>query len=188
VLALRRALSLWPEHTNLSQNVLHVGFARVNMPTDGQLNNGWAATHAMQTLTLQPVPERPGENDLLLYPDFLIGCLLREGIGRIEADLSLQRDGLVDFILTPRASSTPRVVAQIGTGYFRSVLARFGARLGDDMLYGGHRLFCCDYEREGRVRPHRFSVFICSYQGTAFWLRLYLYGIDGIWPLKEDAV
>ena len=142
----------------------------------------------MQSLTLQPVPERVNESDVVLYPDFLIGCLLKEGIGRIEADLSSQRDGVVDFVLTSAASPSPQVVAQIGTGYFRSVLARFGARLGDDMLYGGHRLFSCEFEREGQVRTHRFSAFICNYQGTAFWLRLYLYCIDGIWPLKKEAV
>jgi hypothetical protein len=131
----------------------------------------------MQSLTLQAVPDQVSESDLVLYPDFLIGCLLKEGSGRIEADRSLQRDGVVDFVLTSR-DSAPRVVAQIGTGCFRSVLARFGARLGDDMLYGGHRLFSCEFERDGRVRLHRFSAFVCNYQDTAFWLRLYLYGID----------
>jgi hypothetical protein len=138
----------------------------------------------MQSLMLDAVPEEVTESDLLLYPDFLIDCLLREGSGRIEADLALERDGLVDFVLTPR-NSAPRIAAQIGTGYFRSVLARFGARLSDDMLYGGHKLFSCVFEREGRVRPHRFCLFICNFQGTAFWLKLYLYCIDGVWPMKE---
>jgi hypothetical protein len=141
----------------------------------------------MQALTLQPVPEQVSESDLLLYPDFLIGCLLRSGIGRIEADLSLAHDGVVDFVLTSAASPTPRVVAQIGTGYFRSVLARFGFRLGEDMLYGGHRLFSCEFECEGRMRTHRFVVFICNYQGTAFWLRLYMYCIDGVWPMRNEV-
>jgi hypothetical protein len=141
----------------------------------------------MQSLTLLPVPERVSESDLVLYPDFLIACLLREGIGRIEADLSLQRDGVVDFLLTSSGSTPPRVVAQIGAGCFRSVLARFGARLDGDMLYGGHRLFSCEFEREGQVRAHRFSAFICNFQGTAFWLRLYLYCIDGVWPMRNEA-
>lgn len=140
----------------------------------------------MQSLTLQAVPESVTESDLVLYPDFLISCLLRMGIGRIEADLSLQRDGVVDFVLTPQGD-VPRVVARIGTGYFRSVLARFGARLGDDMLYGGHRLFSCDFERREGVRAHRFAAFVCNYQSTAFWLRLYLYGIDGVWPMRDNA-
>src|SRR5881628_255106 len=120
----------------------------------------------MQILTLQPVSAQPSESELSLYPDFLIGCLLAEGSGRIEADLSLQHDGVVDFVLTPRVSPTPRVVAQIGTGCFRSVLARFGYRLAEDMVYGGHRLFGCEFERKNEVRLHRFSVFICNYQGT----------------------
>jgi hypothetical protein len=141
----------------------------------------------MQSLTLQPVPERVNEADVVIYPDFLINCLLREGVGRIEADLSLQHDGKVDFVLISAASPSPRVVAQISTGYFRSVLARFGAKLGDNMLYGGHKLFSCDFECRGKIRPHRFSAFICNYQGTAFWLRLYMYCIDGVWPTREDA-
>ncbi len=142
----------------------------------------------MQSLTLQPVPERVNESDLSLYPDFLITCLLRTGIGRIEADLSLQRDGMVDFVLTAASPPSQQVVAQIGKGFFRSILARFGARLGEDFnLYGGHRLFSCEFEREGQIRTHRFSVFICNAQGTAFWLRLYLYCIDGIWPVRTEA-
>ena len=78
-------------------------------------------------------------------------------------------------------------MTQIGAGCFRSVLARFGALLGDDMLYGGHRLFSCEFEREGRVRSHRFSEFICNHQGTAIWLRLYLYSIDGLGLVKEET-
>jgi hypothetical protein len=42
----------------------------------------------MQSLTLHAVPDRVSESDLVLYPDFLIGCLLKAGIGRVEAELS----------------------------------------------------------------------------------------------------
>lgn len=141
----------------------------------------------MRALALQSVTEPPSENDLSLYPDFLIGCLLRDGVGRIEADLSLQRDGVVEFVLTQQHTGQSRVVAALGTGYFRSVLARFGYRCHEDMLYWGHQLFCCEFERDGQTRTHRFSIFMCNEPTAGCWLRLYLYGIDGVFPSFTNA-
>ena len=141
----------------------------------------------MQSLALQAVIEPRSTNDLSLYPDFLIGCLLRDGIGRIEADISLQRDGVVEFILTQRQTGHSRVVGRLGAGYFRSVLARFGYRCREDMLYGGHQLFCCGFERDGQTRVHRFSVFLCNEPTMGCWLRLYLYAIDGVIPSFTKA-
>ena len=132
----------------------------------------------VQKLTLQQIPREPAATDLSLYPDYLIGCLLREGLGRIEADYSSQRDGVVDFIFTPQGTGSSKVVARLGTGYFRSLLARVAAKCGDDMLYGGHALFYCEQERDGRILVHRFSLFICNLQHAGFWLRLYLYSVS----------
>ena len=134
----------------------------------------------MQKLTLQQIVDEPACTELSLYPDYLMGCLLREGLGRIEADYSSQRDGMVDFILNPEGNGSSKVVARLGTGYFRSVLARMAAKCGGDMLYGGHALFHCEQERDGRILVHRFSLFICNLQHAGYWLRLYLYSIpDG---------
>ena len=138
----------------------------------------------MKSLTFQSISHPPSEDNLSLYPDFLVTCLLNEGIGRIEADKSLQRDGKVDFVLTSRTSGSSRVVATIGAGFFRPVLARFGNRCRDDMLYCGHDLFTCQFEREGKLREHRFSIFLCNEPTMACWLRLYLYGIDGLFPVS----
>ena len=136
----------------------------------------------MNSITFQSLTEPPSENDLSLYPDFLVTCLLKNGIGCIEADKSLQHDGTVDFILTSKATGTARIVSTIGTGYFRPVLARFGNRCRDDMLYCGHHLFTCPFEREGKIRDHRFSIFLCNEPTMACWLRLYLYAIDDLFP------
>ena len=66
----------------------------------------------MQSITLQSITEQPGEDSTEFYPDYLIGLLIREGIGRIEADRPPGEDGLVDFILTSRQASKSRVVAR----------------------------------------------------------------------------
>ena len=136
----------------------------------------------MKSLTFQSISHPPSEDNLSLYPDFLVTCLLKNGIGNIEADKALQHDGTVDFILTSRTTGTARIISSIGTGFFRPVLARFGNRCRDDMLYCGHHLFACQFEREGKIRDHRFSIFLCNEPTMACWLRLYLYGIDGLFP------
>jgi hypothetical protein len=136
----------------------------------------------MKSIPFQPLTDPPSENDLSLYPDFLVTCLLKNGIGSIEADKALQHDGTVDFILTSKTASTACIVSTIGTGYFRPVLARFGYRCRDDMLYCGHDLFTCQFEREGKIREHRFSLFLCNEPTMACWLRLYLYAIDDLFP------
>jgi hypothetical protein len=139
----------------------------------------------MQSLTIKSITHEPSEH--LLYPDYLVSCLLREGIGNIEADLAHKRDDVVEFVMTPRTTGATRVVGRMQPGLFRSFLAHFGRRLSEDMLYGGHALFACEFEHEGRMRTHRFVVFLCNYQGTAFWMRLYMYCIDGVWPMRDDA-
>jgi hypothetical protein len=131
----------------------------------------------VNTLSIQTIGERPRDEDTALYPDYLIGCLLREGVGRIEADKAASRNGTVEFVLT-KANHPSRVLANVGDGFFRSVLARFGARCGIDNLYYGHSIFSCEHEYEGKIRTHRFSLFVCNAREMGFWMKLYLYAID----------
>jgi hypothetical protein len=142
----------------------------------------------MKTIDLRSVDEEPNIESVHLYPDFLIGRLLKKGIGRIEAERSLQHDGKVDFIFTSRQSGSSELVVSIHQGAFRPLLARFGPRCGaDDMLYTGHTLFACEYECERVKRLHRFSLYICNEPTMAIWMKLYLYCIDGVWPMRKES-
>ncbi len=142
----------------------------------------------MKEIEIQPIEKEPTAEDFRLYPDYLIGCLLREGVGLIEADRERHRDDKVDFVLTLRKTGETKIVGSLTSGFFRSVLARFGPRCGaEDMLYAGHTLFACKYGREGSDRLHRFSLFVCNEPTMGVWLRLYLYSIDGIWPMRKEG-
>jgi hypothetical protein len=128
-------------------------------------------------IELQPLDAEPV--DWRFYPQFVIGELLKRGIGKIEADRAMERDGKVEFIFTPANSSATEVIGQLDVGLFRPVLARFGPRCNcPSMLYGGHTLLFCDYFRDGRFQVHRFSMFVSNIRNCGFWLRLYLYQID----------
>jgi endonuclease/exonuclease/phosphatase family metal-dependent hydrolase len=65
----------------------------------------------MKTIEIQPITAMPSDQDFRLLPDFLIHCLIKLGIGRIEADRNLSHDGKIDFIFTP--SNTQVVDAAI---------------------------------------------------------------------------
>ena len=134
----------------------------------------------MNMLTIQPVPEQPTE--LVLFPDFVISAMLRVGPSFVEADASLQQDGLVEFWLKKRGAAECPVIGRVPVDLFRSILARFATFGGLGNPYCDHILFACDFEREGQIRPHRFSLFLCNEPTQAYWLRLYLYCIDGVFP------
>lgn len=53
----------------------------------------------MKEIGIQSVEKEPGAEDLRVYPDYLIGCLLRAGVGMIEADRAHHHNGKVDGIL-----------------------------------------------------------------------------------------
>ncbi len=110
------------------------------------------------------------------------------GIGRIEATRATNGKESVDFIFTSHKTGQSEVAASIGSGFFRSLLARLGPRFGaDDMLYMGHTLFACEAECEGQKRLHRFSLFVCNEPTMGIWMKLYFYKIDGIWPMQTEA-
>src|SRR5262245_20172201 len=113
------------------------------------------------------------------YPEYVMGELLKRGLGKIEADRALARDDTVDFVFTPQGWGQPEVVASLSVGYFSPVMSRFGPQCGcDDMLYGGHTLFACIHQREGAVKAYRFKLYTCNLNKVGCWLRLYLYNID----------
>jgi hypothetical protein len=138
----------------------------------------------MQSLKIQTV--NVGPENFILYPDFILTSMLRTGICAVEADHSLQKGGAVEFILKERQNSAS-VIGHVSISHFRNVLARFAVMNNLGNPYGGHILFAIDFERNGKLHPHRFSLFLCNEPTQAFWLKLYLYCIDGIFPLKEES-
>lgn len=140
----------------------------------------------MKTIKLRRVEREPTDEDISDYPDFLICCLLRKGIGRIEADRAAAHNGKVDFIFTDRKTGRSELVGSVGQGVFRPILARFSVWCGAvEIVYSGHTLFACEWENEGKKRMHRFSLFLCNEPTIGIWMKLYLYCIDGVWPMRE---
>jgi hypothetical protein len=134
----------------------------------------------MNTLPINPLGDQP--DDIVLFPDFVISAMLRVGPSFVEADASVQQDGFVEFWLKQRTTSERSVIGRVPFTLFRPILARFAKFSGVENLYCGHVLFACDHERDAQTRPHRFSLFLCNEPTQAYWLRLYLYCVDGVFP------
>lgn len=134
----------------------------------------------MNTLPINPLVDQP--DDIVLFPDFVITAMLRVGPSFVEADASVQQDGFVEFWLKQRTTSERSVIGRVPMTLFRPILARFAKFSGVENLYCGHVLFACAHERDGQTRPHRFSLFLCNEPTQAYWLRLYLYCVDGVFP------
>jgi hypothetical protein len=134
----------------------------------------------MNALAITSLIDQPG--DIVLFPDFVISRMLRVGPSLVEADASVQQESLVEFWLKPRTTGQRSVIGRVPIGLFRPILARFAKFSGVENLYCGHVLFACAYERDGQPRPHRFSLFLCNEPTQAYWMRLYLYCVDGVFP------
>ena len=142
----------------------------------------------MKTIELQKIETPPTAEEFRLYPDYLINLLMKLGIGGIEAVRATNGKESVDFIFTSHQTGQSEVVGSIGSGFFRPLLARLGPHFGaEDMLYMGHTLFACEAECEGQKRIHCFSLFVCNGPAMGIWMRLYLYCIDGVWPMRKEA-
>lgn len=136
-----------------------------------------------QTILTEPeIPTGNVRDNLVLYPDYLVSLLLKQGVGRIEAERSQMKDGKVEFVHTDWKEGRRQIVGRLELGDFRAVLARFGVICKVSNLYVSHSFFGCDYQREGQIRSHSFSLFICNEPTMDIWLRLYLYGIAGVSP------
>lgn len=142
----------------------------------------------MKTIELQQIEVQPVSEELRLYPDFLATRLIQLGIGVIEATRPNDDREQVDFLFTSHKTGKSEIVASIGRGFFRPLLARLGPRFGSqDMLYTGHALFACEADHNGRKHMHRFSLFVCNEPTMGIWMKLYLYCIDGIWPMPKES-
>jgi hypothetical protein len=142
----------------------------------------------VKTFELQHIEVVPTDEEFRFYPDFLVDLLIKLGVGVIEASRAKDRSGRVAFVYTSHQTGENRVAASIGEGFFRPLLARLGPRFGaEDMLYAGHTLFACEAECKGQQRLHRFSLFVCNEPAMGIWMKLYLYCIDDVSPMRKEA-
>jgi hypothetical protein len=144
------------------------------------------APYAMQPLAIKNVADQPKPDELVLYPDYVIGRMLRAGPSLVEADASFRSGGAVDFVLRHRSGQRETIGCAPTAGDFRTILARFAVFCQLPNIYVGQVFFSSDYEREGRVRQHGFSLFLCNEPAMGIWLRLYLHSIERLWPLRQD--
>src|SRR6478609_6592073 len=133
----------------------------------------------MKSIEISTELQEPQE--LHRYPDFLLTALIRSGPGRIESVRDVGA-GTTDFVLTSRATGQTTTLLTAKHGHFRAIIARLGFRLGDSP-YTTHSIFSIEAECAEHIRKHRFCFHLCNEPAMDFWVRLYLYGIDGVWPL-----
>jgi hypothetical protein len=135
----------------------------------------------VHTIPIQPWAAEL-ERSVTDYPDFLLHLLLREGVGRIEDQPGESYHTPVRWRFTSRLTGATKVLTSLSTRLFRPVLARFAVKVGLSP-YGGHDLFTVTVAGEGGPRPERFALFLCNEPTMGIWVKLYLYCIDGVWPM-----
>jgi len=115
------------------------------------------------------------------YPYFILHKLAERGVGSVEAE-PVAGAGEVAWRYTSRVSGEQVELVRQPRGMFRPVLARF-ANLAGINPYAGHEFFAAEAAPHWPATGvHRFSLFVCNKPTMGIWLRLYLYGIDGVWP------
>jgi hypothetical protein len=137
----------------------------------------------MYTITIQKrtnALQTTGVSD----PESLLHLLIEQGVGCLEA--SAARDAAIVWSFTSRLSRERKEVATTPAQLFRPLLARFAVLMGLSP-YGGHILFGLRIEGEDAPRPERFSLYLCNEPTMGIWIKLYLYCIDGVWPMPLPA-
>ena len=137
----------------------------------------------MNTLKIEPwSDDLAGEP--VAFPDYMIHRLALAGIGRIEAEPIVDEPDAV-WRYVSRRTGEQQEFARSPMRMFRPLLARWATFSGTD-LYCGHTLFAVDAQPGWPSSgTHRFSCFVCNEPTMAFWFRLYLYCIDGDWPMPK---
>jgi len=141
-------------------------------------------------LTIEDIGSQPDE--LLHFPSFLFSAMARRGVGTVEASLgSVEGEPLAPIIpwqYYSRTTRTTETIAEVPRSAFRPILARVAFFCGIN-AYGGEVSFAAQWPVCGSPVLHRFSVFLCNEPTMAFWIRIYLYGIDGFYPfpVSRDA-
>ena len=137
----------------------------------------------MQILAVQPLSADLAA-DVVTFPDHLIHSLAVAGVGLVEAARPAHGDA-VPWWYTRRRGGESRELARLPIGWFRPTLARFATILGLSP-YCGYAVFAAGpAPLWPEQQVHRFSLFLCNEPTMGVWARLYLYCIDGVWPMAD---
>lgn len=138
----------------------------------------------MNELSIEDFAQIP--DDILYFPDFIFGAMARRGIGSVEASLpkEIQKPPRLPVVWQyfSRTTDTFETVAEVRRDHFRAMLARC-AKFTGISPYCGQCLFSIKWPIADVPVVHRFSIFLCNETTMAFWIRIYLYGIDGVFPV-----
>jgi hypothetical protein len=136
----------------------------------------------MQSLIVKPWS--PGLlDDPDLFPDYVIHRMAAAGIGRVEADRAPTGQDFVWRYVSRAAGEEEWMRHSPAT--CRNLLARW-ARFANADPYCSQVLFAVDAQPEWpAAATHRFSLFLCNEPTMGVWFKLYLYCIDGVWPMPH---
>ncbi len=140
----------------------------------------------MNELVIEDIPTQPEE--ILRFPDYLFGAMARHGIGSVEASFSViepePHSPTIPWQYFSRTTHTFETIAEIPRIHFRPILARLAVVSGTSP-YAGQAALAIQWPISGSPVTHRFSIFLCNEPTMAFWIRIYLYCIDGIYPTPK---
>jgi len=155
----------------------------------------------METIVIERVKTQP--ENVVGFPQYLLCRLIEQGPALLEADIATADTETIEWRINPRRKSrdNPLVIRSAARG-FRPTLARFGFLCGIN-VYSGHTLFQIRFVDEEKARPEQFAIYLCNEPTMGFWVRIYLYAIEGVYPnyggmfdqkpsaailLKQDAI
>ena len=140
----------------------------------------------MEVIVMDRV-EMPPENNVWGFPQYLLCRLLEQGPALLEAEITDAKVATagrenIEWRFSPRVQvdRSPPIIRS-DWRRFRPTLASFGNLCGISP-YGGHTLFQIRFTDQEKPEPERFAIYLCNEPTMGFWIRLYLYGIDGAFP------
>jgi hypothetical protein len=137
------------------------------------------------TISIQPWSERLAD-EVRTLPDYLIHRVVQLGVGRIDSEPDVRQSQVV-WQYTSRRTGERVELARSPDRLFRIVLARWATLLGTDP-YCAQKLFAISpHPAWPSAEIHRFSFYLCNEPTMAIWFKLYLYCIDGVWPMPNSA-
>lgn len=113
-------------------------------------------------------------------PDYLIGLLLRQGNGLLEAE-SVREDRPIDWRYTRLGQDVPETLYSCPPLMFRPTLGTFASKLAMSHS-AGHTFFRVRYENEKAACRGRFSFYWSNSMISGYWAKLYLYDSS---PIKS---
>lgn len=128
----------------------------------------------MNPIVLRRIASEPEQ--VVLYPDYLVGLLLQHGRGMLEAEPQ-RLDVPIDFRFRHDRTGLNESVWQCPGFMFRPLLARFAHLVGVN-AYSCHAFFQVQFDGETDPIGAGFSLFLSNTSISGYWMKLYLYGAE----------